>query len=592
VRQAGVKLIVARAGAFLGACRFRTGIGTQAALPAFFAWLICGAIVAVSSIVLILSFLQDFPMSSALGIQNYVDAMDRYLFAEVLPNTVLVGIGTVGVVLFFSVPLAWLLTRTNVPLRTTWISLLAVSVVVPAYLKAMGWIMLINPKMGLLNKLLADLLGIPDIPLDVASLWGISFIQGLMLTPVMFFLLAGPMRSIDPALEEAAIVAGASAWKRFWRINMRLLWPATLGGMIYTMMSAISIFDAAAMLGGFDKNPVLATAMFLRVEAGGGGEIPNYGVAGVYGLLLTGPSLVALYFYFQVIKQQHRYAVIGGRGYRPATVDLGRFKVLGLAFILTYLTLAVFFPFLMLLWQSFLPYLQFPSRHAFATMSFIQYLNAGSVASKGSILNTATLVLFATVLTLFFGFMVSWIVTRTRLLGRQVLDSISMLPHAIPGLAFAFALLVVAIMARKYAPWLPLYGTVLVLVIAHVMNRISYVTRVANAALLQVSSELEEAALICGAKRLVAIFRILIPLVGPALLFAGLWTAIIVFRDLTIALMLWGPKNAVISVLVWQAWRSGNYTLAAATGVIMVVLLGTLVFAAQKIGRLERLYVD
>ena len=79
---------------------------------------------------------------------------------------------------------------------------------------------------------------------------------------------------------------------------------------------------------------------------------------------------------------------------------------------------------------------------------------------------------------------------------------------------------------------------------------------------------------------------------GPALLFAGLWTAIIVFRDLTIALMLWGPKNAVISVLVWQAWRSGNYTLAAATGVIMVVLLGTLVFAAQKIGRLERLYVD
>jgi iron(III) transport system permease protein len=158
-----------------------------------------------------------------------------------------------------------------------------------------------------------------------------------------------------------------------------------------------------------------------------------------------------------------------------------------------------------------------------------------------------------------------------------------MLPHAIPGLGFAFALTVVAIVAAKWAPWLPLYQTLGIIILANVINRLSYVTRITNAALLQVGRELEESAQVCGARRFGTMWWVVAPLVRSSLVFGGLWTGLLVFREVSMPLMLAGPENQVLSVRIWAKWESGGLNEAAALGVVMVLVMSVIILLAQHL---------
>ena len=184
---------------------------------------------------------------------------------------------------------------------------------------------------------------------------------------------------------------------------------------------------------------------------------------------------------------------------------------------------------------------------------------------------------------MFFSFMISWVVVRMRVKGRQVIDMIAMLPHAIPGLGFAFALTVVAIVAAKWAPWLPLYQTLGIIILANVINRLSYVTRITNAALLQVGRELEESAQVCGARRLGTMWWVVAPLVRSSLVFGGLWTGLLVFREVSMPLMLAGPENQVLSVRIWAKWESGGLNEASALGVVMVLVMSAIILLTQHL---------
>ncbi len=554
-------------------------------LPLFFAWFGCGVVLLLVLFVVWMSFVAGVPTQPDMTLQNYVDAFDGYLFWRVIPNTAMVGLGTVAVVLFFSVPLAWLLHRTDVPYRELWITLIAVAVIVPGFLKAMGWVMLLSPKIGLINKFLMYGFGLSQAPLAIDNVWGVAFVQGLMLTPTMFFLLAGPMRSMDPALEEAAQVSGATVWRTMWWVSLPVLWPAILGGAIYTFMTSISIFEVAALLGGIGKTPVLATELFLNTNPiGDAAGIPRYGMSGVYGLMIAVPSFVALYYYLRVIERGHRYVVVTGKGYRPRDFELGRGRMMASAFVGLYLLLAVVLPLVVLVWASLLPHLAMPSAEALSLVSLRWYHGIMDViGGVDVIVNTIVLTIVTPVVVLFFSFMISWVVVRMRVKGRKAIDMIAMLPHAIPGLGFAFALTVVAIVAAKWAPWLPLYQTLGIIILANVINRLSYVTRITNAALLQVGRELEESAQVCGARRFGTMWWVVAPLVRSSLVFGGLWTGLLVFREVSMPLMLAGPENQVLSVRIWAKWESGGLNEAAALGVVMVLVMSVIILLAQHL---------
>lgn len=555
-------------------------------VPVAFSWIVLGLILALVLFVLYMTFVPGLPTVPGWTLDHWKSIGRAYIVTKVIPNTLIVGVGTVLVGTGFATPLAWLLHRTAFPLRNLFMALIASVVVVPGFVKAMGWIMLLNPRIGLVNKAIAAVLGLERVPFGVDNPWGMAWVMGLMLTPTMFFLISGPMQTLDPVLEEAAEVAGAGRWRTMMHVSLPLVWPAVLAGSIYIFMTSISIFEVPAMLGGAGgQSPVLATELFYSVHppTQDSAEL-KYGAAGVYGVLIAGPSIIALYFYYRVLAKARRFQVITGRGYRPKLYALGGYKYAAVGFVCFYLALAVVLPMLVLLWASLLPYLQMPSVAALSKVSLENYHDfLPSIGGVRVIRNTVMLVSSVTALVLFFSFMVSWVVVRTQLPGRRIMDAIVMLPHAIPGLAFAFALFMVALLLSIWVPWISLTGTVAIIVVAHLLNRLAYGTRITNAALLQVHQELEESARICGAKNAATWWWIMMPLIKPSLVYAGLWTALLTFREVTMALFLTGPKNVVFSVGTWILWRQGDLTTAAASAVVMVGVMVVLLLATLSV---------
>jgi len=549
-------------------------------LPLVCSWLILSFIVALLLFVFYMTFVPGLPTEPGLTLKHWVNIAHSHMLTEVVPNTVIVGFGAVLVSTCFSLPLAWLLNRTSLPFRNTFITMMAMVVIVPGFITAMGWIMLVNDRIGLVNKAIGGLLGLETVPLTVVNNpFGIAWVLGLVLTPTMFFLISGPMRTLDPTLEEAAAVAGLNQWRTLLRVSSPLMWPATLAGMIYTFMTAISIFEVPAMLGAASgKVPVLSTELFYAVRPGGN-DLADiaYGAAGVYGTLIAVPSIVALYFYLRVLTRAKRYEVITGKAYRPRDMDLGSYQWLGLGFVLLYLSLAVVLPMTVLAWSSLLPYLMMPSFEALSKVNLSNYddllINLGGISV---VRNTLVLMVSVSLLVLFFSFMISWLVVRAKVRLHKLMDVIAMLPHAIPGLAFAFALVMLGIVASLWFPNLPLAGTLGIIVVANVINRLSYGTRITNAALVQVQQELEECAQLCGARNTTIMWRIIVPLVKPSLVYAGLWTAMLTFREVSMALMLSESHNRVLSISIWGLWQTGNLGIAAAGAVVMVLTMGVL----------------
>jgi iron(III) transport system permease protein len=243
-------------------------------------------------------------------------------------------------------------------------------------------------------------------------------------------------------------------------------------------------------------------------------------------------------------------------------------------------------PFVVLLWASLLPSLKLPSAESIAMLSTTAYASVWTNLGWSVIVNTIVLVITAASLVVFLATMISWVVIRSRMRGRLLLDATAMLPHAFPGIGFAFALLLIGIMAVRSAPWLPFYATLVPIILANVVHRLAYATRATNAAFLQISSELEEAAQLSGAGRLRTIWQVVVPLAAPSLMFTALWSGLLIFQEVGMALMLSSPTTAVMSTRVWYLWNSGGrINDAAAVGVVMVVIMAVLFLAVQRLVR-------
>lgn len=550
------------------------------------AWTLLGLIIALLIFVIYMSFVPGLPTDGGWTLDNWANLTSPWFLTQVLPNTVFLGIGSITLAALFGVPIAWILNRTNVPFRRGFFTLMAVMIVMPGYVMAMGWIMLVDEQIGAINLALAAIFHVRSIPLTVSnSLLGIIWVMGLILVPAVFFLIAGPMRSLDPSLQEAARMSGANVWQTFWRIDISLIWPSVLGALIYIFITAVSIFEVPALLaGGTGKIPVLSTALFYAIRPAGPQTASfAYGVAGVYGLVLAVPCLIAMRFYLRLLDRSERYQVITGKGYRSHTVQLGRYRWLAFALVASYFVLALLLPFLILLWASLLPVLRVPSFEMLSKLTFSNY--GGLIPMLGGtsvVRNTVVLVLTVAGLVTFFSVMISWIVVRTRLRQRKAMDILSMLPHAVPGLAFAFALTMLGILAGIWLPWLPLSGTLAIIIVADLIHRLPYGTRLANAALVQVHRELEEAAKMSGAGDGATVRRILLPLIKPSIVYLAVWTGLLTLQEVSMALFLSGPHNTVLSVAIFQLWVEGNLGPAAAGTVTLTLLMASITWVILK----------
>jgi iron(III) transport system permease protein len=510
---------------------------------------------------------------SALTLKNYSAILaDPYTY-RIMRTTLIFSAVTIAV----SVPLgfifAWFVERTDMPYKAVAMSVLSIGILFPTFLKAMGWVFLLHPRIGIINIFLMQLFGLTNAPLNIATVPGIGFVQGMTLTPLAYVMISAALRGMNPALVEAASVHGVSKWRTLLRVELPLIWPALFSAMIWMLTVAIAAFDVPGVIGMANNIFTFSTAIYFMINPNEG--LPRYGLSGAYGTIMVGLSLLLMIPYFIALKQSHKYQIISGKAYQSRPLELGRCWWLAWGLLGCYFLLAFVLPLLAIFWVSLLPYVQAPSRQALSAISFERYTQiAFDSALLGAALNTGLLMVIVPTVILIICCAISWIVTRSQLRWRIVLDAVAFLPHPVPNLLFALAIAYLALLISNV---IPLYGTIFVLMAVYVVCWISFGTRVLNNSMIQVHRELEEAAQVGGVSTFRILAKVIVPLIKPGLVYTWIWTSLSAYRELTMAVFLASPKSQVLSTYIWGQWHGGGLGDAAAIAIMMIAVMSPLV---------------
>ena len=516
--------------------------------------------------------------TAELTLANFISILQQPGFHEVFGNTLALGIGSVAVMLAFALPFTWLYTRTNLAHKNLLLTLLTVKIAVPGFLVAMGYIYLLNPSNGIANRLAMDLLGLPSPPFNVYTLAWMAFLQGTALVSPAFFMLTPTFRAIDASLEEVAHTSGVRPLTTLRRIVVPLATPAIIATSIYYFIIAIESFDYAAMLGLPVRIFVFSTWIYRLVYPPF--DEPRYGEAAALGILMSLAAIVLTLLYLWSIRQSDRFTVVTGKRsqQRPSRMSR-RGQLLAWATISIYAALTLLLPLLLLVWSSLVPYLQVPSAAALADLTLDAYATA-LYEGIPILANTLAVTILVPTLSVIWAACLAWVMVRTRIPGRRLLDVLVMLAVAIPSIVGALAFLYLGLAVHQV---IPLYTTIWLIVLAMSTRYITWANRTIANALLQVHREVEEACAVSGIRRGQAMLLVLMPTVSPALLFSWFWLALLALRELTIPVMLVRPNTQVLATAIWGFNAAGSSNVASAMGVILVTIIGVLVLLFHRL---------
>jgi iron(III) transport system permease protein len=520
--------------------------------------------------------------NASYTLHNYVEILGERFVLKVLWNTVVFTLATTATALVLGLPIAWLTERTSLPGKGLVYTIMTLGLLIPGIYTAMGWTFIAHVRIGLLNRWLMDTFSLAEGPINIATPVGMGFVQGLNLTPLAFILTAQMFRAMNPALEEAAKIHGMSFLGTARRITLPLAFPAILAATIYMLTIGIATFDVPAIIGLGNRIYMLSTYVYLKANPPDSG-IPQYGITAALGTLMIGVALLLTWWYSQVLRQGHRYQVITGKGYRPQLIQLGNWATLAWGFIALYFVASKLTPLLLIAYAAFVPYLAPPSYEMLGKMTLAGFYNLNWDLFWRGLHNTLLLVVTVPLVTLLLAFSISWLIVRSRHRLRYALEFGAFLPHALPEVILAIGALLLALFVLQGI--VPLYGSVWLIAIVYVISRLAFATRALNSSLLQIHKELEEAAYTAGLSPVRTSWRILVPLLRPTLMSVWIWSAILVYRELTVAVFLISQDSVTLPAVIWSYWFSGAINQAAAVTLLMTLALTPLILVFWWFGR-------
>jgi iron(III) transport system permease protein len=545
--------------------------------------LACAAIAVLLATIFWLSFIEGAPGDPDIGytLANYFAIFGDPFTYRVIWNTIAFLVVTLIVAFSLALPMAWLMERTDFPGKPVVFTLMTVALLIPGFAVALGWVFLLHPRIGVINQALMGLFGLAAAPFDVGTIAWMGIVEGLSLTPLTFIMISVAMRSMDPALEEAAAMSGAKPWQAVMRVTLRVLWPGLLAAAIYVSAVCFAAFDVPAILGLTRRIFTFSTYVFYSLTPTEG--LPEYGQVSALSMIMIVFAVLLSWCYRIVQRQAPRYAVVTGKAYRPRILPLGRARPWAIAFVSVFFLVSQVMPLLMLCWAAGLPFLQTPSAEAFAQLSLANFYNIPTDLLTRSIGNTIILMLIVPTLTVALSVAVSWVVLRSKAPGSGLFDFFAFLPVTVPPIVFSIAALLLALFVLNR--FVPLYGTIWILVLVYVIARLSSGTRMTNSAMIQIHHELDEAAQVSGAGTAGVLRSVLAPLLAPTMLYAWIWIALLTYRELTLPVVLASSSNLPFSILVWSYVLSSSYGKASAAALIMLVLMVPFLLAYWLVAR-------
>jgi iron(III) transport system permease protein len=494
-------------------------------------------------------------------------------YSEILLNTLAVSAAAALMALVFGFVIAWILTRTNVPMRGALEQLMAVPYYVTPLLGALAWSLLGSPESGFINQVWRAL-GAKEALFDVTGPIGIAWVMALFEGSVAFVMISAVMKSMDPSLEEASQVIGAGRFRTMVRVTLPLVAPGVLGAAIYVFAEMLGSFSAALVLGSPNRFYVITTAIYQLVSQ----YPPRLPLAAAMGVSLF-VVMFAMIFLYRRLTRGRSYVTVSGKAFRPRVMDVGRFRWVLFAVCALYLIMSVFLPMATLALASIQRLATaFPHPSDF---TLEHYRTAFSLNAVRSAMGNSLLLGFmtATIGIVLTG-LVAWIIQRSRLPGRAVLEYIVMFPQAVPRLVFAFGMM----WAWLVFP-IPIYGTLWLLLIAYLTVFLPLGVRTISGVLVQLDKSLEECGEVCGASWGYRLRTITMPLLRPGLIAAWLLIFVASVRELGASILLMGPNSKVLTPAIVEAFFSSSSELTAAMALIQTVVVGLVMLLFLTISR-------
>ena len=491
-------------------------------------------------------------------------------------NTVYFSIGSALFATIIGGVVAWVVTRTDTPLRGLGYFTAFASFGTPFILYTIGWLLLLG-KAGPVNYWLRTLLNQSGPVLNVYSLWGMILVESFLWSPFVFLMLAASFRSMDPSLEEASAACGARLWQTLRRVSLRLMLPAFFSVILLIFIRSFESFEIPALVGLPGDIRVLTTSIYLDSQR----MPPTYGRAGAFSVLLMLVVAATLYLYFRVTREGDKFHTVTGKGYRPTVIQLGGWRYVTAALLLLYSFVLLVLPFLIVLWASLLPFYMQPSLEAFSLFTLKNFVTAIHFPKiTDSIKNSVLLGLGSATVVMLLTTFASWLLVRTKLRGRWLLDLLTTLPLLFPGIVMGLAIMRFYLLVP-----IPIYGTLWILLVAFITRYIPYGIRYTHSGLLQLHRELEEAAYTSGASWSNAMRRITLPLLTPSFLGGWVFVFLLSAKELSMSILLAGPQTPVVSVAIFELWENGQVGELAAFGVIWTVILVSVAIIYYLIAR-------
>ena len=516
---------------------------------------------------LVYMLIKAFFPDSAFSLETFRRLYTYSLNLDALKNTLIAASATMVLGTLTAFPLAWLVGRTNLYGRRFFRALFVLTYMVPPYVGAMAWLRLLNPNVGTVNQWLRVLFHLSDAPgpLNVYTLPGMIWVLSSFYYPYAFITISRAMEKMDPSLEEASRISGASPLKTLFTVTLPMMMPSLISGALLVFVSAASCYGIPSIIGSPGRVHTVTTRIVEYVSLGQQGLNDATGMA-VFLMVLA----ILILFISDVLLAKRQYITVSGKSVQPAIVHLRKWRVPLTVIVSLFAVVVIVIPFATILTTSFkIDVGKSMFRADNFTLSNWKTV-FGRIETLNCFKNSLLYASVAATVGIVVACTMSYLLQRTRLRGRKIPDFLITLGSGTPSVVIALGL----IMTMKGNFGINIYNTAYIMIIAYMIKYMMMGMRTVVSAMSQIHVSLEESSQISGASWLRTMFRVTGPLIFPSI--AAGWFLIFIpsFYELSMTTLLYSSTTKTIGFQLYEYWTftSQPMSCAMAFGILLIVV--------------------
>ena len=540
-----------------------------------------GVLVIVVAVPMLLIFFNAFWVDGHFNLVDVLKVLRQRETYKALLNSLVLSAGVTVTGTIVGTFFAWLVTRTDLPFKKTMKLLFLVPFMLPAFIGALAWKMLLSPRAGYINRFFIDVLGFDGPIFDIYTYAGIILVETMYLFPFVFIQVSGALERMDPTLEESARISGADLMTITRRITIPLVMPSILSGSLLIMLYSMAHFGTVAVLGIETGIYNIPTLIYEKIHQSAG-SFDSIRAATVLATVLVLAAALILWLQNRILRKG-RYQIIAGKSFRPTELKLRAWRVPLFLFCLAYIVFTIVLPTVTIFLVGGLKTYGLPFTAANLTLANYRHILFEWDLTRDAIWNSISLGLSAALITMFAGVIISYVIVKMKVRGRGLLEFLGMLPFSVPGSVIALG--VILAWSGKFG--INLYNTVWIILLAYIARYMAFSLKANSAALEQVHDSLVEAARASGATMGQALRDIVIPLVRPGMVAAFFLIFLPALRELTVSVLLYGPTTRTIGVAIYTLNEDGEtvYSAALAGIALIIIVLGEVLIKRLVAGK-------